>query len=902
VDRDNVTVSGTDGRARHRVEQDNQKGRNMNARVGLLGLVAAVAAAVAGAPARADAPAVKAGGPFVVLVGAGEFQDKAIDPRPTADADAKALYDLFTDPKFLGVPPERAKLLLSAADAKRGGVVATRDAIVKAVEAATTQTGKDDLIVLAFFGRGASAGDKTAFLTPDTVFKDRGKTGLVFGTDLEATFKKAKGQKILLLMDVQYKGFKAGEEKVAEPTLTDVDGLLFGSEDKEDSVRPQDRLMLLSGFVSAEALAKGDLGLFASTLLDALKGAADTPPNNEGYEADGLVTTDELVKYLDKEIPEQARKVGKTDKEKEAQPVPIGARTSHFPITRNPAETAKVKKRLDALAALEKAGTVTEELGKEGAALLYRMPKLKASQQLRKDYEKLAAGTLKADEFVAARTALKESLKLAKKDADDFARKINEAVDLVTRVYIKEVNAGDLTAAAIKGMYRRIEESLPTDLEEALKTPKELAESVRGDLLRDARTRLGRREDLDENKDADVAILMMMASLNDPYTVYYDKETVRKMASALRGRFPGVGIQIRRDAVRDGLLVVTPIKGSPAFEGGIRAGDLIVRIVRSVDNTGKPLAAGAETEFSTKGMKTDEAIGIITGNPGTPITLVVSRDGKEMVFPLKRNWVSVETVLGVKRNEASDWDFTIDEKNKIGYVRLTQFTQATFDDLKKAIAELKAKGMKGLVLDLRGNPGGYLTSATNICELFVGKEKLVTVKPRTGSDAGRPKTYRGEKPGDKTFEMVVLVNGHSASASEIVSACLQDHERAVVVGERSYGKGSVQDVVGFDKTGGEIKLTIARYYPPSDRNIDKLASEQDPKIKEWGVHPDKSFEVKLSREESNDLETYLRDLEIIQAPGGKKPQEVSEEKDKQLKVALEYLRKTISASGKGASR
>lgn len=882
------------------VKQDKQKGSNMNARMWLLGFVAAAATLVAQSPGRADEPAAKSGGPFVVLVGVGQFQDKTIDPRPTADADAKAMYDLLVDPKYLGVPAERIHLLLSTVDAKRNGQVATHDAIVKAVEAATAQTGKDDLIILGFFGRGASSGDKTAFLTPDTVFKDRGKTGLVFGTDLGPAFKKAKGQKVLMLMDVQYKGYHPGEEKVAEPTLTDIDGLLFGPEDKEDSVRPQDRILLLSGFISSDAIAKGDNGLFASAVVDALKGAADNPPYNEGYESDGVVTTDELVKYLEKEIPNQARQIGKTDKEKEAQPVPIGSRTSHFVITHNPAETAKVQKRLDAFKALAKAGAVSEELAKEGQALLARMPKLKASQELRKDYQKLADGQMKPDEFVAARKALKESLKLAQRDAVSYAKKVEEAIDLVTKVYIKVVNPGDLTAAAIKGMYRRIEEPLPTDLDESLKKVKDLSEDERKELLADARLRLGKREDLEENKDADVSILMMLASLNDPYTVYYDKETVRKMASALRGRFPGVGIQIRRDAVRDGLLVVTPIKGSPAFQGGIQAGDLITGIVRSVDNEGKPLPSDAQKEFTTKGMKTDDAIGIITGKPGTPITLVVNRDGKELKFPLKRNWVSVETVLGVKRTAEADWDFMIDPKYKIGYVRLTQFTQSTASDLKAAIEELKKNGMNGLVLDLRGNPGGYLTAATNICEMFVGREKIVTVKPRSGSGAGRPRTYRGERSGDKSFEMVVLVNGSSASASEIVSACMQDHSRAVIVGERTYGKGSVQDVVGFDETGGEIKLTIARYYPPSDRNIDKLATKGEPD-EEWGVRPDNGFEVKLSREEHNDLETHMRDLEIIPATPGKAKQ-VAEDTDKQLKAALTYLRAAVDEKRKGANK
>lgn len=872
----------------------------MKSRMWLLGAVAFVAAAFAGSqsPARADEPAAKPTGPYVVVVGAGQFEDKAIDPRPTADADAKALYDVFTDSKYLGVPADRANLLTSTADAARGGQVATRDAIVKAVESAINHTGKDDLIILAFFGRGASAGDRTAFLTPDTVFKERAKTSLVFGSDLDGPFKKVKGQKILLLMDVHYKGFKpGGEEKVTEPTLTDVDALLFGSEDKEDSVRPQDRLMLLSGFISSDPLAKGNLSLFASTLIDALKGAADTPPNNEGYEPDGLVTSDELVKYLDNEIPKHARLIGKTDKEKEAQPIAIGSRTSHFPITRNPAVTASVKTRLDALQALAKAGAIDAELDKEGAALLWRMPKLKASQELRKDYQKLADGTLKPDAFIAARTALRDSLALARKEADGYARKVNDAVEVVTRYYVKETNPGELVAAAIKGMYRRIEEPLPTDLEEALKSPKTLTEARWTALLKDARTRLGRREDLELNKDVDVSVLMMMASLNDPYSVYFDEDTVRKMLSGLKGRFPGVGIQIRRDAVHDALLVVTPIKGSPAHAAGIQAGDLIVRVIRSVDNkTGAPLPDDAQKEYSTKGMKTDDAIGIITGKPGTPITLVIERDGKEITFPLKRNWVSVETVLGVKRDGAADWDFLLDPKHKIGYVRLTQFTQSTSGDLKVAIQELKQSGMKGMILDLRGNPGGFLVSAKQVCEMFVGREKLVSVRPRANGDAGPSQTYRGERPGDKSFEVVVLINGHSASASEIVAACLQDHNRAAIIGERSYGKGSVQDVIPFRETGGEIKLTIARYFPPSDRNIDKHATSGSPEDV-WGVRPDQGLEVKLTREESNDLETHMRDLEIIPAPGGK-PILVTEENDKQLKAALDYLRQQLAGGGK----
>jgi C-terminal peptidase prc len=458
-------------------------------------------------------------------------------------------------------------------------------------------------------------------------------------------------------------------------------------------------------------------------------------------------------------------------------------------------------------------------------------------------------------------------------------------------------------------MYTRAEETLPTDLEEALKTPKDLSATRRNELLTEARMRLGNREDLDGDKAVDVSLTMAVASLNDRYAIYTDKEGVLKLATQLRGRFPGVGIQIRRDAVRDGLLVATPIKGSPAYKAGIQAGDLITEIRLDVDKTGKPLPPDAPRVFSTKGMKTEDAVNLILGAPESPVTLVVQREGvtEPKVFNINRNFVMVETVHGVKRDKNADWSFFIDEKYKIGYVHITQFISIDLDDdgieefgtvtdLKKAIASMKKSGLNGLVIDLRDNPGGYLSSAWHMCEMFIDKgDKVVSVKkPRFNAT----RDYKAEVAGDKSFEIVVLVNGNSASASEIVSACLQDHGRATIVGERTYGKGSVQDVKKFDPTGGETKYTIARYYPPSGRNIDKLATEHDPNIKDWGVKPDYGCEVKLSSEEQNDWYEYSQDLLVIPAPGKPAP-EVTPAKDKQLQKGIDVLRDIIKASGKG---
>ncbi|MCS7020544.1 MAG: S41 family peptidase [Gemmataceae bacterium] len=837
------------------------------------------------------------GKPYLVAVGVGTFSDPAIQPRPTAEADAKALHALLRDPKVLGIAPERAVLLTSPE--------ATRERIVQAIERGLNATASGDLLIVAFFGRGAAIGDKPCFLTADTRFKDRAKTALTV-VDLEPVFKKIKNQKLLVLMDVSYRGFEASGEKVVEPNVGDYLKLVFEDAEREDNSLPPERTVIFGNPPFREPLTQGDHGLFYNVLAAGLTGKADEKPYHQGYEPDGLVTIQELAAYLEKEIPNAARVVGKTAKEKELQPYLLGHQSSHYWVSFHAPVQAAVQRRLEALEALVRKGEVPSSAAAEGRPLLFRMPRLKWQQELRKAYQNLVDGKARWDEVELIRKSLKASLILPREEAESYAHKVTAWVQEISSRYIKPVSPGELTAAAIRGLYNRAEEPLPADLEEALKNAKELRREQRLELLTEARLRLGRREDLEGDKAVDLSLTMASASLNDRYTTYTDRESVLRMQSQLRGRFPGVGIQIRRDAVRDGLLVATPIKGSPAHKAGIQAGDLITEIRLEVDKTGKPLKPDEPRIFSTKGMKTEEAVNLILGAPGTPVTLVVQREGHDqpLEFRINRNFVLVETVHGVQRNGNADWTFYLDERYKIAYINLSQFISVdldddgeeefgTFTDLKKAINELKKQGLNGLILDLRDNPGGYLSSAVKICEMFVGKETIVTVRPRVG----RTREYRGRSEGDKSFPIVVLVNRNSASASEIVAACLQDHGRATIVGERTYGKGSVQDVVPFRPTGGELKYTIARYYPPSGRNIDKLATEQDPSIKEWGVSPDDGFEVKFNPDELNNWYEYVQDLHVIPPPG-KTPPRVDPSKDRQLQTALNHLRELIRAVGK----
>ena len=315
------------------------------------------------------------------------------------------------------------------------------------------------------------------------------------------------------------------------------------------------------------------------------------------------------------------------------------------------------------------------------------------------------------------------------------------------------------------------------------------------------------------------------------------------------GKFRGIGVQIRRNEARDELRVVTPIYGSPAHKAGLKADDIITAIVSEVDpKTGKPYDAPITTP--TKGMTTEDAVKLIKGKPNTKIKLIVEREGekKPLEFTLVRKDIEVESVLGYKRTDKDTWNYVIDPENKICYVRLTQFSEDTFPELEKVMKKLAKEGVKGFILDLRFNPGGLLDSAIKISDLFIDDGLIVTIRHRDGSET----SYVGRSDGSyTTFPMVCLINSGSASASEIVSACLQDHGRAIIMGSRSFGKGSVQTIHPFDNQS-IVKLTTATFWRPNGRNLNK-ASTKGKDEDEWGVTPNKGYEIKLSKKEENDL-------------------------------------------------
>ncbi len=859
-------------------------------------LGACLAVAMLALPLRAEQPKAetdKPSQPYVVMVGISNYADKQIKSRPHAEEDAKALFDLFADKKYLGVDADHRRLLLGDAAKTPGSEAATHENILKALRWIADKAQPDDLVVFGFFGEGGPLGDSGShrcYFASDSTFEGRNKNA-VATTEIAESLKKLKSQRFCVLLDVDFKGFTTTDKKVAEPTLgTNPYQEFLGSDDRDEEAVKPGRAVFLAGNGLIRSLDLKNHGVFADALLKGLKGEAD----KDGYEPDGLVTVDELTEYLDKEMKELIRTNAKTKEERDQYFVALGGRGSHYILVHNPAVTGKVQEQEKKFAGLVKEDKVPKQYANEGKALLERMPRLEAQRKLRKNYQALISDKIDLKKFLAERETILESTKLDRAAAATFAKTVMSAIREVTRYYVKKLNPNDMVVWAIKGLYRQVDEKLPAKIEAQLKDVPEMKPEELVDLLTEARLALGKREDLDKNKDIDFTLKRMLYKHTDPYTTYIDPEEKAKLEKDIRGRFPGVGIQIRKDTATDQLLVVTPIKGSPAYKAGIQAGDLITSVKLTVDKKGDTL--DKPEIIPTKGLKLNDAVDKITGPAGTPVQLTVQREGesKPLVFDLKRDYVVVESVLGFKRDSRDEWDYTIDPVNKIGYIRLTQFARNSDKDIEEVMRKLVKSGIKGFILDLRNNPGGLLDVAINISDLFVDDGVIVSIRER-----GTPEQEFGGHSRDSLldFPMVCLINGYSASGSEIVSACLQDHDRAYLIGERSYGKGSVQHIRGFRPTGGEIKLTTATFWRPSKKNLNK-ASTAGKEEDVWGVTPNKV--IKLTPKEHVDLEEHLHAAEVIRPKA--KPGEAKKFEDKQLDEALQYLRGQISTASRDGAK
>tara|TARA_B100000700_G_scaffold297023_1_gene361535 strand:- start:859 stop:1989 length:1131 start_codon:yes stop_codon:yes gene_type:complete len=308
-------------------------------------------------------------------------------------------------------------------------------------------------------------------------------------------------------------------------------------------------------------------------------------------------------------------------------------------------------------------------------------------------------------------------------------------------------------------------------------------------------------ESVDQSEAMDAAINGVLQSL-DPYSAYMSPEVFKDMQTETSGQFGGLGIEV---GMEHGVVkVISPLDNSPAARVGVKAGDYIVKI----------------NDIQVQGKSLTEAVELMRGPIGSDIEITVRRRGvkKSIIFNITREIIKIESV---KSKYISD---------NIGYLRLTSFNENSGDQIKKKIKEFnKIDNLKGYILDLRNNPGGLLSQAITITDFFLEDGEIVSTKGRKKSENRKFFAKKGDLTEGKN--LIVLINYGSASASEIVAGALKDHKRAILVGERSYGKGSVQSIIPL-RNKGAIRLTISKYYLPSGKSISEVGVTPDIEVEE----------------------------------------------------------------------
>jgi len=358
------------------------------------------------------------------------------------------------------------------------------------------------------------------------------------------------------------------------------------------------------------------------------------------------------------------------------------------------------------------------------------------------------------------------------------------------------------------------------------------------------------------------AIDGMLSGL-DPHSGYMDEEVWEEMQMDTRGKFGGLGIEI---TMEEGFIkVISPIEDTPAFEAGIEAGDFIIQI----DDT------------PVFGLTLSEAVDLMRGDKGDPIVITISREGLEpFEIEIIRDIIKIQSV----KHEII---------NNVGYLRITSFTEQTELGLLKSIKAIKEKldnKQLGFVLDVRSNPGGLLNQSVKVSDIFLERGEIVSTRGRNKEDIQRYRAKKGDQINGQP--LIVLINGGSASASEIVAGALQDHKRAIIVGTKSFGKGSVQTIIPFKKSNPEksttgIRLTTARYYTPSGESIQGKGIEPDIVI-EQGTFESKEYKRLSEADLKDSLDSKNKKNEI-----NKKEKIIKEEnrlkKDYQLARAIDLI-------------
>ena len=400
-----------------------------------------------------------------------------------------------------------------------------------------------------------------------------------------------------------------------------------------------------------------------------------------------------------------------------------------------------------------------------------------------------------------------------------------------------------------------------------------------------------------DTKDLLTAAMDGLTGSLDQHSSFIPGDAYDSFQDSINQEFAGIGIFVEQPEKGKPVRVITPLVGSPALEKGVLPNDQIVR-VDAVDVTTMDLKAVSDRLKGPIGTTVNIQVRrAVDSNENEPQTTDAdsTAETKLVSMTIPRKTIALESVIGDHRSEDNKWVYRLESDPDIAYIRLTSFGEKTVRELQQVLTNLNNE-FEALVLDLRGNSGGLLYAARDVSDMFIDKGRIVSTKTRGGV---LEEVYDAQ-PGTLVAPnklLTVLIDGGSASASEIVAACLQDSKRAVVVGTRSYGKGTVQNILPLQYGRSALRLTVARYYRPSDKNIHR--SKDDTEEDEWGVKPDEGFQVTVDDETLIKLGNRWREASypLLSVPKTSDPDATetptSLTVDPQLKRAVDHLRENL---------
>ncbi|MBX9656803.1 S41 family peptidase [bacterium] len=772
-----------------------------------------------------------------LIVAVESYTDSRIPVAPHAAKHARGLAKLFEDSSLFPAIGPRLKVLAggsNSASAKSPTAAHIRSAFAEIAR----QAEAGDRLLLVLIASTTPAGDEVRWLAADANENDLAATTLlsseigelIASTGCELTFSIVDASSTLTSWKLSNTEVTQWRSDILFRELNGTDRAYLASSNGK-----------LKDMMEWETVST----TFFQAVTSGIKGAAD----NDGGEPDGWITEKELVAYVTTQAP---------------QSVSDGTEFS-FWLSQNPEGRKEFESRKSALTKRHQSNELDDREFEHGLRVLERMPSFDDDRKLRSAYISFLNGKTTEDDLATLRRQTITKRNLPEDQGVAFGRRVAEVIELIRSRHIHPEKANQALAIGLRELADQYGDSNEPWVDEAINSIDKLDSTQLENALIRFRLRLGYRPEVKESA-VDICLKGVLGFL-DPYSVYLSPEVYRDMKEQVAGKFTGIGVILQENPSSESLPILLVIPGGPADKAGLHIGDRIIALDgKSVSDVG-----------------VEQASRYLLGPEGSLVKITVERKNSDpLEFTIARGEVELESVVGYDRKEDGSWNYWVDREHGIGYVRIATFAVDTADRLRKTIAELGKDGLKDLILDLRFNPGGLLTSAINVADVFVDDGSIVRIQDRRGQErevkAHRFGTIEG-------INLVVMVNEGSASGSEIVAAAIQDSGRGKIAGSRTFGKGSAQDIVPLKDNESAVKLTSEAFFRPSGKNLERFRGGRRSADDTWGVSPSPDLDLPLYREESSRLRADMfRRLFIGRSSDEKRPP------DRQLEKLLQVLR------------